>query len=360
MPMYRLIAAENKMELFRSQKFAERHKEADLETWLKNNLEVLTGGEPLVLIGDQVSTPLNGTLDLLALDADGNVVVVELKREKPPRDAIAQALEYAAWAAGQSPEDLITRADSYLFPQTLAGRWAEVYSPAAGEFDYGPPVELPVSVRLNESQKIFLVVEGHSERITTVAKYLRSMGIDFNLITFHYYWIHSGEEMIDFEIVVGPEQDGPVTPPVKGTKRAVSEEETIAQWRPELQDVYQHFRARMFELEPDGLHIDPTQAAISFRRQMPDRKKPVYVCSFEPNRGKGTMATVGIRKPSLQAYIDPEIIGQGLERDKQEGVIISNGKKWLTITCAPEPELVSRAAELVKQYILVPLADYQL
>lgn len=361
MPMYRLFAAENKMELFRSRKFAEHHKESELEEWLKNNVEVLTDGEPLLLIGDQISTPINGTLDLLALDGDGNVVVVELKRGRPPRDAVAQALEYATWAAGQSPEDLIARADSYFHPQTLAGRWAEVFSPTEDELDGNPPLELPDYVRLNERQRIFLVVEGYDQRITDVARYLRKTSVDFNLVTFHYYAIDSGEEMLHFETSVGPEIDSPANPVVMSVKETFSEEGTIAQWRPELQAAYQHFKARMFELEPEALSIEPKQRAITFRKQMPDNKSPIYVCSFEPDRGKGTMATVYMRKPSLKSYFDdPEIIAQGLERDKPDGVTIANTKKWATIECAPEPRLARKAAELVGRHVLARLADYQM
>ncbi len=33
--------------------------------------------------------------DLLGLDKDGNIVIVELKRGKTPREVVAQLLEYA-------------------------------------------------------------------------------------------------------------------------------------------------------------------------------------------------------------------------------------------------------------------------
>ena len=36
--------------------------------------------------------------DLLGIDSEGNLVIVELKRDKAPREVVAQLLEYAAWA----------------------------------------------------------------------------------------------------------------------------------------------------------------------------------------------------------------------------------------------------------------------
>ena len=47
-----------------------------------------------------------GYIDLLAVDAEGRVHVLELKRDRTPRDAVAQALDYGSWVAGLSLEDL--------------------------------------------------------------------------------------------------------------------------------------------------------------------------------------------------------------------------------------------------------------
>ena len=49
----------------------------------------------LTLIGRQVSTD-GGTLDLLGIDADGRLVVFELKRGTLTRDAGAQVRDYAS------------------------------------------------------------------------------------------------------------------------------------------------------------------------------------------------------------------------------------------------------------------------
>lgn len=48
-----------------------------------------------MLIGEQVQTK-SGHLDFLAIDNNGNTIIIELKRDRLPREVIAQAMDYAS------------------------------------------------------------------------------------------------------------------------------------------------------------------------------------------------------------------------------------------------------------------------
>ena len=50
----------------------------------------------LMVIGREVTTP-GGRIDVLAIDQNGNLAVVELKRDRTPREVVAQILDYASW-----------------------------------------------------------------------------------------------------------------------------------------------------------------------------------------------------------------------------------------------------------------------
>ena len=79
--------------------FKMEHEESVLEKWLESNPDGILEDGPVLIIGRQVGTDLGGFIDLLGVDRGGNVVVLELKRDRTPRDVVAQALEYTAFAA---------------------------------------------------------------------------------------------------------------------------------------------------------------------------------------------------------------------------------------------------------------------
>lgn len=89
--------------------------EADLEEFVRTNVEILfpEGEETLLIIGQQVRNRLSGRADLVALDKKGNIVLIELKRD---RDDIAQrkepfefqAIRYAAnYALIKTQQDIV-------------------------------------------------------------------------------------------------------------------------------------------------------------------------------------------------------------------------------------------------------------
>lgn len=69
--------------------------EALLETLLTHDISIADSS--WMLIGRQVPTDNGKYVDLLAIDRDGRVIAIELKRHRTPRDAVAQLLDYGAW-----------------------------------------------------------------------------------------------------------------------------------------------------------------------------------------------------------------------------------------------------------------------
>ena len=78
--------------------------EKELETLLLENIDLLNKG--WIVIGNQVKTDAGKFIDILCMDHDGDIVVVELKKDLTPREVTAQVIDYAASASKMSSEEL--------------------------------------------------------------------------------------------------------------------------------------------------------------------------------------------------------------------------------------------------------------
>ena len=80
--------------------------EQRLQDWLVKDKTIL--GIDVLLVGRQVTTASGGSVDLLAIDGQANLVVLVLKRDKAPHELLAQTLDHASWVKGLSYEQIDT------------------------------------------------------------------------------------------------------------------------------------------------------------------------------------------------------------------------------------------------------------
>ena len=73
-----------------------------------------------MLIGRQETTGFGGRIDLLAIAPDGSLVLIELKRERTPREVVAQALDYASWVEKLDAEDIAAIYGRFASGKSLA------------------------------------------------------------------------------------------------------------------------------------------------------------------------------------------------------------------------------------------------
>lgn len=83
--------------------------EALLEDMVMKDIAILN--PDWLLIGRQVRTSYDKLIDLLAMDANGSIIIVELKRQKTPREVVAQTIDYASWVVNLTDSDIV---DIYL------------------------------------------------------------------------------------------------------------------------------------------------------------------------------------------------------------------------------------------------------
>ena len=114
--MYKINTISNDIEkleerLFKDLGFRERDH---LQEWIAKNPEVL--GEDLLIIQKEFSgfNDTNERLDLLALDKEGNLVIIENKLDDSGRDVTWQALKYASYCSTLTTKQILNLFQDYL------------------------------------------------------------------------------------------------------------------------------------------------------------------------------------------------------------------------------------------------------
>jgi hypothetical protein len=179
--------------------FKGEHREKTLESWLEQNPDAIVEDGMLLIIGRQVKTDLNSYIDLLALDRTGNTVVIELKRDRTPRDVIAQALEYASFVEHieYDPLEAIYQQYSGNEGESLSEYHRTAFKLTDSE-----------AISFNKDQRIVIIGSNISSEIRQTALFLRRKGIRVTCIEFAYFKTEREETLLSYDIVVGKEGVG--------------------------------------------------------------------------------------------------------------------------------------------------------
>lgn len=150
--------------------------EALLEEMVMKDVAILN--RDWLLIGRQVRTSYDKLIDLLAIDANGSIIIVELKRNKTPRDVVAQAIDYASWVVDLT-DDQIT--DIYLDFSRRYGREHATLD-AAFNAKFRTPL---ADVAINDSHQMVVVATRLDPSTERIIDYLSEhAGIGINALFF--------------------------------------------------------------------------------------------------------------------------------------------------------------------------------
>lgn len=165
--------------------------EKNLEDWLESDISMLDSN--LLVIGRQVQTDFGGIIDLLCIDDSGDLVVVELKKGRTPREVTAQALDYASWVKNLTSQQITEIAGEYLGDRgTLDDAFQD-------EFDQ----ELPET--LNASHRSLIVAEALDASTERIVQYLSELNVPINVLTVQQFQDSTGKRMLAQVYLVEPE-----------------------------------------------------------------------------------------------------------------------------------------------------------
>ncbi|MEH7082783.1 hypothetical protein V7139_08615 [Neobacillus drentensis] len=188
--MYRLDTVNNSLEEIQETTFSENDlkERQHIEEWIRKSPDVL--GEDLLIIAHEYDKfEVNERLDLLAVDKEGNIVIIEVKRDSTGSSVDFQALKYASYCARISPTDILEIYEDYVrvhAPSTNATDELMEFLEIESEED--------LNNILNNSQRIIIVGKEIDKRILSVCTWLYENSIDVKCVTIKPYKL--GEQLI--------------------------------------------------------------------------------------------------------------------------------------------------------------------
>jgi mannose/fructose/N-acetylgalactosamine-specific phosphotransferase system component IIB len=153
-------------------------KEEMIQKWVESDISIIS--DDLIFIGSKVITDHNKEIDILAIDSEGDLVIIELKRDKTPREVVSQALDYAAYCATLTEDDI-----NKLLQKNGSSETIEDLLIAKG-FSYE-------DIDINEDQKILIVGTSIDPITERIVRFLSSKAVQINVTTFNYHKLNDDE-----------------------------------------------------------------------------------------------------------------------------------------------------------------------
>ena len=153
--------------------------ERDLQDIIASEISIVDPG--LMVIGREVVTAFGQRIDILAIDSEGCLVVIELKRDQTPREVVAQILDYGSWVRSMKSEE-------------IASTFLEYQSRYLGE---SVPMNIDDAMRhrfgsapadLNGAHRLVIVARDLDSSTERIVSYLaEDYQVDINVVSFRAF-----------------------------------------------------------------------------------------------------------------------------------------------------------------------------
>lgn len=167
-----------------------------IEKWIESTPDIL--GEDLLMISNEYDAfdKTNERLDLLAIDRDGNVVVIELKRDDSGKNADLQALKYAAYCSTLTLSNL---AEIYQNYKLKNNKKLTVEESRKSIIDF---IQNDDFEEINDKPRIILVSKEYRPEVTASVLWLRKFNIDIKCVKLTPYEIINNKIIIEVNTII--------------------------------------------------------------------------------------------------------------------------------------------------------------
>ncbi|MCK0106952.1 DUF4268 domain-containing protein [Marinobacter sp. S0848L] len=181
--MFKIDPSQNRIAPLEAKRFGELgfSERKHLQEWLENCPQALAqvDGDELLIIQKEFDgfDDTRERLDLLAIDKEGNLVIIENKLDDTGRDVVWQALKYAGYCANLSKSQVVD-----IYQRYLNQKSQETGQPAANAVDNlieFLEVDGLEAAQINriKTQRLILVAARYRKEVTNTVLWLSQFGI---------------------------------------------------------------------------------------------------------------------------------------------------------------------------------------
>lgn len=164
--------------------------EAILQGWIAKDPSII--GLDVLVIGREITIENGGRIDILAIDREGDISIIEVKRYRTPREVLAQVLDYASWVSALTTKEI----------HDIALR--KLQSPLGDAFKQHFQASLPEN--LNGNHNMIIVASEYDASSERIVKYLANEhGVAINTAFFNIFE-ENGEKLLTTDWLMDQQQ----------------------------------------------------------------------------------------------------------------------------------------------------------
>lgn len=197
--MYIVDKTKNEIKEATHSTFSELHfsERKHLQEWIAQSPSCL--GEDLLIIQKEFAgfEETKERLDLLAIDKNGNIVVIENKLDDSGKDVTWQAIKYASYCSSLKKSQIINIYKEYL--ESIASH-EDAIKNLINFFETADDID-ELSLNEGNSQRIILVAANFRKEVTSSVLWLRDFGVDISCVKVSPFK-YGDAIMVDFDQII--------------------------------------------------------------------------------------------------------------------------------------------------------------
>ncbi|MBI2165830.1 MAG: DUF91 domain-containing protein [Chloroflexi bacterium] len=247
------------------------------ESWLQDLVAKMARdivGEPLLVIMREFKG--FGTKerpDILAIDKQGSLVIIELKRGQATEDAAIQAVKYAAYCFKLKSPNILSMFAQYVREQEIA---LEAEGPREAMIDFLEGSEEALD-SLNRRQRIILIAAGFDERVSAVASWLSLNQVNIRCISLNAYRDPADHLLLHPDQFLPPPEITTFLPGLPEAPTTVLEKDVEANIvDPFVRGLVSGLKQKLASHPFDGNQVQVNQRSYDFRVRMFGKNRAGY------------------------------------------------------------------------------------